>query len=129
MKFVAPVYIQPDGMFYKGQKVENVQVDSLTDDDVANLVITNFWAAKKLDMDEELVPLYVAAHVMCIIMGAVDSGGEMVIVDDVNMSQVTEEEEDFLAGFAKIAPSGALLCAAGALNHYVLNHTTGQGGL
>ena len=33
------------------------------------------------------------------------------------------------AAFQTIAPKGMLVCAAAALNHYAINHTTGQGRL
>lgn len=43
--------------------------------------------------------------------------------------QLLRQRWPFLAALPKAAPAGALVCAAAAMNHYVLNHTTGQHGL
>ncbi len=66
---------------------------------------------------------------MAVVMGALDANGEAVIVDDIDPTVISEDETPYLETIPRLAPSGALVCAAGGLNHYEINHTTGQGAL
>ena len=51
------------------------------------------------------------------------------MVADPDMDAVSQDEMKLLSDFPSIMPTGALICAAGGLNHYLINHTTGQGKL
>ena len=66
---------------------------------------------------------------MTFLFGALESEGEWVIVNDPDVAQLSALEVSYLEDFKEIASSGALICTMGAVNHYSINHTTGQGRL
>jgi len=72
--------------------------------------------------DAELVA---TAHVMAVLHGALDVGGEWRIVPDEDTSDLKPAERIFLLDFEKMSSNGSLICAMGAINHYTINHTTG----
>ena len=74
---------------------------------------------------EDSLALFTASHVMAVVLGAVEYGGEVVICD--TPTHFSPGEQEFIDNFHSIAPKGTLICAAAALNHYSINHTTGQG--
>ena len=61
------------------------------------------------------------------LLGAVELYGEVVLFDDPG--DIKAEEVAYAAAFPTIASKSMLVCAAAALNHYAINHTTGQGRL
>ena len=73
--------------------------------------------------------LVASAHIMAFLLGALEPEGEWVIIDDPDVTSLNAAEVSFLGDFEAIASSGSLICAMGAVNHYAINHTTGQGRL
>ena len=69
-----------------------------------------------------------STHIMAFLLGALDSGGEWRI-EDVKITELKDHERKFMSNFSKVASTGSLVCAMGAINHYSINHTTGQGRL
>lgn len=102
---------------------------ALTSGDLGLLAVANLRAAIRAGWEERYARLVASAHVMAFLLGALESGGEWVIVDDPDVTSLTAVEVGFLNNFEEVASSGALICAMGAINHYTINHTTGQGKL
>ena len=48
---------------------------------------------------------------------------------DPDLTALNAKEVAFLTDFEEIANSGSLICAMGEVNHFSINHTTGQGQL
>lgn len=67
-------------------------MDPYTDEDLARLVLANLRAAKEAEVDEDNLALYVASHIMAVIMGAIDPAGEAVIVTDPDFETASEED-------------------------------------
>jgi len=66
---------------------------------------------------------------MAVLHGALDVGDEWRIVKNKDTSDIKPAERAFLMNFEKTSASGSLICAMGAINHYTINHMTGQGKL
>lgn len=58
-----------------------------------------------------------------------DTGGEWKIVDNPDFNNITAAGKAILERFEHVTHSGSLICVMGAINHYSINHTTGQGKL
>lgn len=86
------------------------------------LVLANYW-------EDRAAELIASCHIMAVLLGALDAGGEWKVLDDFAVAEIKDHESRFLSGFDKIASSGSLLCAMGAINHSSINHTTGEGKL
>ena len=66
---------------------------------------------------------------MAVLHGALDVGDEWRIVKNKDTSDIKPAERAFLMNFEKTSASGSLICAMGGINHYTINHMTGQGKL
>jgi len=128
---VDPVIISDDWTKYTigGRTHAGIAQDALTSEDLGKLAIANLCAAVRAGWEEKYAHLVASAHVMAFLLGALESEGEWVIVNDPYVTQMTAAEVSFLNNFEEVASSGASICAMGAVNHYTINHTTGQGKL
>ena len=109
--------------------IEGVRQTTLTSDQLGLLAIVNHRGAVRAGWEGREVDIVASAHIMAFVLGALEVEGEWVVVDDPNIDVLSEAEQIFLASFEEIAHSGSLVCAMGIVNHYSINHTTGQGRL
>ncbi len=70
-----PLYVGADRFQYNDHKIDSARQDKLTDDDLMFLVVANFRACKEAELEADDLGLVVAAHVMAVVMGAVEMGG------------------------------------------------------
>ena len=66
--------------------------DALTLEDIAALIVTCNRGCQNAGWNDEECDLIVATHIMSVLVGTVDAGGEVVIVEEPDMKRVTEEE-------------------------------------
>ena len=124
---IEPVIITNKGHTYRNLAFDIRRPQQLDDEDLQNLIIVNLRAIAAQSYDDEYRDLIVAAHVTASLLGAVEPYGEVVLVDDPD--DIKAEEAAYAPALPTISPKGMLVCAAAALNHYAINHTTGQGRL
>ena len=58
-----------------------------------------------------------------------DNGREWRVVPDPDITVISTTEKSMIERFDRVAHSGSLVCAMGAINHFAINYTTGQGKL
>ena len=68
----------------------------LTSDQLGLLAIANHRGAVRIGWDGREVDLVASAHIMAFLLGALESEGEWVIVDDPNVDVLSEAEQTFL---------------------------------
>lgn len=131
MAHVKPIICQTrcNGWVYNKCKRRNVEQDSLLPNDLAALVVANYHAAITAGWKDKAANIVAPAHVMAVLLGALEPSGECRIVDDRYMNNLTAAELAFLNAAEEMAHSGSLICFMGAVNHFSINHTTGQGKL
>lgn len=91
--------------------------------------LANYRAAIQVGWNDRDADIVAASHIMAFLLGAVEPGGEWRTVPDPDVQNVTAAEVAFLTNFEEVSRTGALICTMGAVNHYSINHTTGQGKL
>ena len=105
---------------------ERAKQSKLSPDEVSQLVLANYRVTVRAGWDGKDAELIAIAHVMAVLHGALDVGGEWSIVPDENTSDIKAAEWAYLMGFEKNSASGSLICTMGAINHNTINHTTSQ---
>ena len=85
----------------KGTKVQRdaIRQDQLSEEDLAALIIVNLRASQAagwVDGDYELVA---ACHVMAYVIGAVESGGEVKVMPNPDLTALKDDEIAFLEAF------------------------------
>ena len=114
---------------YQNVVYDHASQDQLTVDDVTLLVVANVRAALAAGWEDKDAELVACTHIMAFLLGAMDNGGEWRIVPDPDVTTITNVEKSLIERFDRVAHTGSLVCAMGAINHYSINHTTGQGRL
>ena len=64
-----------------------------------------------------------------VLLGVIEPGGKWEIASNADVTALTAAEQKFFNSFEDIAHTGSLVCAMGAISHFTINHTTGQGKL
>lgn len=88
-------------------------------------MVANYKACQAAGWNKDECELMVSTHVTAVVVRAIDARGEVVVVDDLDISNMSEEIK-MVEKFPSLSSRGLLMCAAGALNHFAINHTTGQ---
>ena len=81
---------------YRGIAHDVMRQAKLDAEDIASLVVTDYCACIEAGWDEAESELIVSAHVMAILVGAVDAGGEVVIVRDPDLKSPERVPTDLL---------------------------------
>ena len=111
---------------YKKKGIDTPTGNTFSEDELVLLVIANYRAAVTTGWEDKSADIVASAHVMAFLLGALEPGGEWKIVDDPDVTTLSSAEQAYLTKFEEIVHTGSLICSMGAINHYGINHTTGQ---
>ena len=74
------------------------------------IAIANYRAAIAAGWEDRYAGLVVSAHIIAILLGALESKGKWVLVPDPDVTALSQSEVAFLEDFKAIANSGSLIC-------------------
>ena len=101
-------------------------VDKLEGKELVMLAMANYRSSAAAGWQGDDLKIVATTHIMAVIYGALEVKGEWTLCTDLNVTNVSVEEGEFLDSFDNLSSRGGLVCAMAAVNHHLINHTTGQ---